>query len=166
MQNINNLSRQQGFTLIELVIVIIILGIMAVVALPKFIDIQSDAKTASLKTIKASMQDAVSFTYSKSAIKGNHKLTAGGSVYVEINGTPVSIKYGTPLANYDGDQGSWDDLITLDYDVFSTTIVGGHFVVYYKDSSPPVSLNGKCIVHYKQANNIDNPPIIEVDICD
>ncbi|MGL4750761.1 MAG: type II secretion system protein, partial [Shewanella sp.] len=38
------MKRQQGFTLIELVVVIIILGILAVTAAPKFINLQSDAR--------------------------------------------------------------------------------------------------------------------------
>lgn len=130
MQRFKILSNIRGFTLIELIIVIIILGIISVTALPKFVDMRSDAKTASLKAVKATMQAAVNFTYSKSAIKGNQKLTAGTNVYVEINGNPVSIKFGTPLANYDGDKGSWDDLIDLDYQAFSTNIVAGHFVVF------------------------------------
>ncbi|MFT5807137.1 MAG: MSHA pilin protein MshA [Moritella dasanensis] len=116
---------QQGFTLIELVVVIIVLGILAATVIPKFINIQNDAKMESLRSVKAAMQGAVNLVYSKSVIKGNEKLTAGADVYVNINGSPVSIKYATPRANYEG---SWDDLITLDDNIFSTTIVGGYFL--------------------------------------
>jgi MSHA pilin protein MshA len=156
---------QQGFTLIELVVVIIVLGILTATVIPKFINIQNDAKIESLRTVKAAMQGAVNLVYSKSVIKGNEKLTAGADVYVNINGSPVSIKYGTPRANYENDKGSWDDLITLDDNIFSTTIVGGHFVIFYKGSDIPTNLSDKCMVHYKQANEINDPPVIEVEAC-
>jgi MSHA pilin protein MshA len=86
------MKRQQGFTLIELVVVIIILGILAVTAAPKFINLQSDARASSLEGAKAAFQGANSLVYSKAIIAG--KSAAEGQVVTIATGVTVTTDFG------------------------------------------------------------------------
>lgn len=54
---------QQGFTLIELVIVIVILGVLAAVALPKFVDLKTDARTAAMTSVAGTIKSSSAMNY-------------------------------------------------------------------------------------------------------
>ena len=62
---------KKGFTLIELVMVIVILGILAATALPRFVDLSSKAKENAARGTLGSIRAAVAITYASNAANGN-----------------------------------------------------------------------------------------------
>ena len=62
--------RRKGFTLIELVMIIVILGILAAVAIPKYIDLQSSAKTSAEKGVVGGVRAGITTYYSNQCNSG------------------------------------------------------------------------------------------------
>ena len=62
------MKKQSGFTLIELVMVIVILGVLAVVAMPKFIDMKSDAQAAALQGVAGALSSAYAVNYAARSV--------------------------------------------------------------------------------------------------
>ena len=130
------MKRQSGFTLIELVVVIIVLGILAVTAAPKFIDLQNDARAATLEGVKASVQSANSMIYAKAAINGDESKQCSKDTVtcddITMDGNNFQAEYGyLPAANLthalDLDADDWT------IEVSDKVVSGANAIIYPKN---------------------------------
>lgn len=147
---------QSGFTLIELIIVIVILGILAVTAAPRFIDISSDARISALKQVKASVVSSADLVFYKANITG--VASSAKTLDMEALGQPVELEYGYPEAR--AENGGIDilDLLELS-DEFEFDISDNTYVRIGYD----ITDNG-CYVQYNEPASAGAPSVSEYSV--
>ncbi|MCP4957277.1 prepilin-type N-terminal cleavage/methylation domain-containing protein [Photobacterium aquimaris] len=150
------MKRQNGFTLIELVVVIVILGILAVTAAPKFLNLQDDARASSLQGLKGAIDGAAGITYGKAAIQGVESVSTAATTFDNIE-----IIYGYPTATSAGIGAAMTGFSDWQVVTGTGTDAGENKTIKltFKNSKADTD---ECLVTYTSAVNANTPAKAEV----
>jgi prepilin-type N-terminal cleavage/methylation domain-containing protein len=115
---ISSLNRQGGFTLIELVIIIVILGILAAVAIPRYQDITAQAKEASCRGALGALRSGISIWYANKAVTTG---TATWPTVAQVAAVDTVMAQALPRNPYQSSTNAPDSIVT---GVTKGTVVG------------------------------------------
>jgi MSHA pilin protein MshA len=92
-----------GFSLFEMLVVLVVLGILVVVAYPRYVNVSRDARTAAIKSLEASVRSSLSIVNSLTNVRGLGSSSAiAGITFINMNGASIRLWNGYPDRWWDG----------------------------------------------------------------
>jgi MSHA pilin protein MshA len=155
---------QGGFTLIELVVVIVILGILAAFAIPRFANIAKDARVSALNGMAGSLRSTSALVHGMALARNVTNATAASNA-ITLEGTGIAIVEGYPAAAADGVIAALVNLDTATYTLVPATPAAGSITVRVVGASNPAG----CSVFYTQpaapgtAGTVTVSPTLQAD---
>ncbi len=111
-------KKQGGFTIIELILVIVVLGILAAYAVPKYMGLDRSARVSLVKALEGSLRSGVDMVHGRALIE--NKLNTTGDTVKLDDGTEIALAKGYPTADK-----VWDIIESVDGNNFEISSANG-----------------------------------------
>lgn len=157
-------KKEKGFTLIELVMVIVILGILAAFALPRFADFTGDAEEASVSGARGSVKSAAGIVRAKAIAENKSDISSASGTAddgVKLDGVEIELTQGYLAASSVKDAAQLDDYTIIDV---TGTPLGK--IITVGDNSTPADISGNPCFKYTEASASTIPAITSVGVMD